>query len=337
VEQLDLGSGSGGGDDAAGGTADEPVLVALGAGPEPAAALEAVPLVAAVAGGAEHVALGAAAGAAAAGRRGGDDAPELAGLVEAPHLLGAADVAAAHEDLGQRHAAARRVGQERGQLRQVARVHGQVALVDGGAEPAQDGAHRAAVLVGAADHPEGGEVQHHPPAAAGARCWLLAAGGGLGRGMLERAEDPERGGGDAEAVEDARRRGGGGVRRKQGPEVLETRVGDGEARARADGGGGGGGGADGGVVRAARLDPGRPHGDGTGDRCPRRTQAGSASGRERAALRCWPRPSELCRVVFVLWDVGFMRWGELLSNQAQAHSNSCYPFNIAAAAGCGHI
>ena len=130
---MDGGSGSGGGDRdaAAGGAADEPVLVALGAGAEPAAALEAVPLVAAVAGAAQHVALAAAAGAVAGergvGGGGGDDAAELAGLVEAPDLLGAAEVAAANEDLGQRHVVTAlllrvRVGEERGELGKVAGV-----------------------------------------------------------------------------------------------------------------------------------------------------------------------------------------------------------------------
>ena len=84
-----------GGGGAAAGAPDEPVLVAVGAGAEPAAALEAVPLVAAVAGAAEHVALAAAAGAGGGeGGGGGHDAAELAGLVEAPDLLGAAEVAA---------------------------------------------------------------------------------------------------------------------------------------------------------------------------------------------------------------------------------------------------
>ena len=92
--RISDGSGSGAGD-AAAGAPDEPVLVAVGAGAEPAAALEAVPLVAAVAGAAEHVALAAAAGAGGGeGGGGGHDAAVLAGLVEAPDLLGAAEVAA---------------------------------------------------------------------------------------------------------------------------------------------------------------------------------------------------------------------------------------------------
>nr|TKW26782.1 hypothetical protein SEVIR_3G213800v2 [Setaria viridis] len=245
---------------------------------------QAVPLVATVAGAAEYVPLAAAAGAGGGeGRGGGDDAAELAGLVEAPDLLGAAEVAAADEDLGQRHAAALRVGEQRRELGEEGGVHGEVPLVDGGAEPPQDGPHGAAVLVGAADHAERGEVEDHPPAAApaggGGVVLPSAAVGGRGRGLLERAEDPERGGGDADAVEDARRRGGGGgargrrggVRREQRPEVLEGRGWEGEARGRDERGGGGGGR---GGVGAARLDPRRrPHGrDWGGD-------AGSASGR----------------------------------------------------------
>ena len=133
--------------------------------------------------------------------------------------------AAADEDLRERHAAA--VGQERGELREEAGVHGEVPLVEGRAEPPQDGPHGAAVLVGAADDAEGGEVQHHAPGPRGE----LRGGAGWDRGLLERAEDPERGGGDADAVEDARRWGGGrsgdvggGVRHEeQGLEVLEGR------------------------------------------------------------------------------------------------------------------
>jgi hypothetical protein len=311
---VDRGSRSGDGNGyAAGGAPDEPVLVALGAGAEPAAALEAVPLVAAVAGAAKQVSLAAAAGAAAVERgagSGGDDAAELPGLVEAPDLVGAAEVAAADEDLGQRHA-----GEERGELGQVAGVHGEVALVDGRAEPAQDGAHRAAVLVGAADDAEGREVQHHPPAA---RHRLLASGRRRrpGRGLVERAEGPERGGGDADAVQDARRRGGGGrgcgggVRRQQRPEVLERRVGDGEAwgRAGACGGDEGCGGGGGGGVRAVRLHPGRPHEDRRGAVV--RAQAGGASGTGTAALLllCFAR-LQLCVVSRGEdWGVGFMRW-----------------------------
>jgi hypothetical protein len=162
--------------------------------------------VAAVAAAAEHVPLPVAAGAGEdrGGGGRGDDAAELARLVEAADLLDAAEVAAADEDLRERHAPA--VGEQRRQFREEPGIHGQVPLVDGRAEPAQDGAHSAAVLVGAADHAEGGEVEHHP--AAGGELPGDRSGWVWGRrGLLERAEDAERGGGDPDAVEDAR--GGG--------------------------------------------------------------------------------------------------------------------------------
>jgi hypothetical protein len=235
-DQLDLGSGSG----AAGGAPDETVLVAVRAGAEPAAALEAVSLVAAVAAAAEHVPPPVAEGEGEDRRGGGwgDDAAELARLVEAADLLGAAEVVAADEDLRERHVAT--VGEQRPQLREEPRVHGQVPLVDGRAEPAQDGADGVAVLVGAADHAEGGEVEHHPAAAGGELPG--DRGGGWGRGgQLERAEDAECGDGDPDAVENAWRGGGrricrGRVRQEQGLDVLEGRGGEGEAL--------GGGGAD---------------------------------------------------------------------------------------------
>uniref|UniRef100_A0A0D9V7D4 Uncharacterized protein n=1 Tax=Leersia perrieri TaxID=77586 RepID=A0A0D9V7D4_9ORYZ len=214
---------------------DEAVLVAAGAGAEAAAALEAVPLVAAVAAAAEHVSLAAAPAAGGEGGCAGSgyDAPELAGLVEAADLLGATEVAAADEDLREGDAA--RAREERGELLEVARVHGEVPLVDGGAEAPQDGAHGAAVLIGGADDVERGEVEHHPAA-------------GLGRGgrrRLEGADRAEGGGSDADAVEDAdgggagrgvgrqlrrRRRGRRVVGEEESLEVLEGRGGEGQAR-----------------------------------------------------------------------------------------------------------
>jgi hypothetical protein len=87
--------------------------------------LEAVPLVTAVAAAAEHVAL---ATAPAAGGEGGCagagyNASELAGLVEAADLLGAAEVAAADEHLREGDTA--RAGEERAELLEVAGVHGE--------------------------------------------------------------------------------------------------------------------------------------------------------------------------------------------------------------------
>jgi hypothetical protein len=90
------------------GAPDEAVLVAAGAGAEAAAALDAVPLVAAVAAAAEHVPLAAAPAAGAEGccaSACGYDAAELTCLVEVAHLFGAAEVAAADEDLREGDAA----------------------------------------------------------------------------------------------------------------------------------------------------------------------------------------------------------------------------------------
>jgi hypothetical protein len=70
-------------------------------------------------------------------------------------------------------------------------------------DPAQDGAHGAVVLVGVADHAEGGEIEHHP--AVGGELPGDRSGWGWGRGgLLERAEDAEQGGGNPDGVEDAR-------------------------------------------------------------------------------------------------------------------------------------
>jgi hypothetical protein len=81
--------------------------------------------VTAVAAAAEHVAL---ATALAAGGEGGCagagyNASELAGLVEAADLLGAAEVAAADEHLREGDTA--RAGEERAELLEVAGIHGE--------------------------------------------------------------------------------------------------------------------------------------------------------------------------------------------------------------------
>jgi hypothetical protein len=269
IRSWPLGSGASDVRRRADGASDEAILVAAGAGAEAAAALGAVPLVAAVAAAAEHVLLAAApaAGGEGGGAGAGHDAAELAGLVEAPDLVGAAEVAAPDEYLGQRGAPrGREAREERRELGEVARVHGEVPLVDGDAEPAQDGAHGPAVLVRAANHVERGEVEHD--AAFGG----LGGGGAGGRRRLEGAERAEGRGGDADPVEDAdaggggagrggRRGGRGCVRQQQRLEVLEGGRGEGQAR----GGGGGGGyerggcGRGGGGGRRARLHPGQPH------------------------------------------------------------------------------
>jgi hypothetical protein len=120
-----LGSGSSDVRQGAVGAPDEAVLVAAGAGAEAAAALDAVPLVAAVAAAAENVPL---AGTPTAGADGGcagscHDAAELASLVEAANLLGAAEVAAADKDLREGGAAGC-AWEEGGKLLHIARVHG---------------------------------------------------------------------------------------------------------------------------------------------------------------------------------------------------------------------
>jgi hypothetical protein len=219
--------------------------------------------VAAVAAAAEHVPLAAAPAAGAEGccASACDDAAELTCLVLAAHLLGAAEVAAADEDLREGDAA-RGAREESGELLDVTRVHGYVALVDGGAEPAQDGAHGAAVLIRAPDDVERGEVEHDA---------AVGLGGGGRRRSLEGAERAEGGRGDADAVEDTdgggarrgRRRGRGGVGVQERLDILEG--GGGEGHPRGGGGersgGGGAGGASGGWGGGRpRLHPRQPHG-----------------------------------------------------------------------------
>ncbi|KAI5006645.1 hypothetical protein ZWY2020_033888 [Hordeum vulgare] len=109
------------------------------AGAEPAAALEAVSLVAPVAAAAQDVPLAAARAAGSEGRGADHDTSELARLMQVAELLGAAEVAAADEDLRERDPAGAQ--EEHRELLEVAGSHGKVALVDGGAEPPRDGAY----------------------------------------------------------------------------------------------------------------------------------------------------------------------------------------------------
>ena len=104
---------------------DEAVLVA---GPE--TALVDISLVAPTAMAAEDEAHPAAglAGPRGGGREALDDPPELAGFVEEPYLVGAADVAAGDEDLRERERAS---AEEDLELADEGGVHGEVALVDG--------------------------------------------------------------------------------------------------------------------------------------------------------------------------------------------------------------
>uniref|UniRef100_A0A0E0AYS3 Uncharacterized protein n=1 Tax=Oryza glumipatula TaxID=40148 RepID=A0A0E0AYS3_9ORYZ len=73
---------------------------------------------------------------------------------------GGGEVAAVDEHLGEGHVAA--LGEERGKLREEGQVHGEVSLVDGSAEPPQDGAHGVTVLVGPADDAKRRVVEQHP-------------------------------------------------------------------------------------------------------------------------------------------------------------------------------
>uniref|UniRef100_A0A0E0IFM4 DUF834 domain-containing protein n=1 Tax=Oryza nivara TaxID=4536 RepID=A0A0E0IFM4_ORYNI len=82
------------------------------------------------------------------------------GAAAAAAAVGSGEVAVVDEHLGEGHVAA--LGEERGKLREEGRVHGEVSLVDGSAEPPQDGAHGATVLVGPADDAKRRVVQQHP-------------------------------------------------------------------------------------------------------------------------------------------------------------------------------
>ncbi|CAL9207398.1 unnamed protein product, partial [Musa hybrid cultivar] len=151
-----------------------------------------------------------------------DESLELAGLVEAADLVGAAKAAASEEDLREGGPVAAKGGLELGEG---ARIHGEVAFVDDDAEAAKDGADGAAILEGAADDVEGGEVEDDGAASVGIR----------GRG----AESTKGGGRGAGSVDDAAEDVGGvfvGVVMDDGLEVPEVGGGG-----RAEGGASGGG------------------------------------------------------------------------------------------------
>lgn len=100
---------------------------------------------------------------------------ELAGLVHLPDLLGAADPASADEDLGEGKGPAL----ERGlQIAAEGGVQGHVALVDGDAKAAEDGADGAAIVEGATDATERGTVEDDLGAL------VRAVGGEAARGGL---------------------------------------------------------------------------------------------------------------------------------------------------------
>lgn len=145
-------------------SSDQTVLIAGGATLEPG--LLGVKLVAAIAFVAEDEAVPTA-GVADAGFHCGqalDELLELAGLVELPDFLGPTDVPPADENPGQSQLPS---SENLLQLRQEARVHRQIPLVDGDAETSQDRLDGAAVLERGADHAEAGEVEDHALLGAG--------------------------------------------------------------------------------------------------------------------------------------------------------------------------
>lgn len=85
--------------------------------------------------------------------------PELATLVQPPHLLGPTHVPPVNKNSGQ--------GQpgfptrDPTKLRKKTRVHGHVSLVQRDTEPTQDGTHRFAVLVRGSNHAQAREVDYH--------------------------------------------------------------------------------------------------------------------------------------------------------------------------------
>ncbi|KAK8964284.1 hypothetical protein KSP40_PGU009110 [Platanthera guangdongensis] len=83
--------------------------------------------------------------------------PQFAGFVEVAHLVRSADMAAADKNLRQGHRLHFSANQPL-ELAPVGCVHGDVPLVNGDAEAAEDGANSAAVRVRPADAAKGGGV-----------------------------------------------------------------------------------------------------------------------------------------------------------------------------------
>ena len=102
-----------------------------------------------------------------------DEAVELAALVELADVVSSANVDATDEYARQGEVAA--AAEDGVELVAEAVVDGDVALVDGNAEAAEDGSDGAAVVEGAADDAEGGEVDDDTLVEAGREC-----GGGGG-------------------------------------------------------------------------------------------------------------------------------------------------------------
>mgnify|MGYP003702308933 CR=1 FL=1 len=89
-----------------------------------------------------------------------EEAAQLAGLVQLPHLVGSPHEAGPDEELREGEGAAPR-REQRLELPPQRGVHGHVPLVHRHPEPAQHGAHRGAVRERAAHPAERRRVQHH--------------------------------------------------------------------------------------------------------------------------------------------------------------------------------
>lgn len=107
-----------------------------------------------------------------------EELPELAILVQPPHLLGPTHVPSVDEHT--RESQTRFATRDPTELREKTRVHRNVALVQSDAESAQDGTHRFAVLERAADHAEAREVHHNALLRAGDGRQGLRLGGAWG-------------------------------------------------------------------------------------------------------------------------------------------------------------
>ena len=101
---------------------------------------------------------------------------QLAALVEPPDVFGAADVLASDENPRQRRAAP--AAEDRAELVAEPIVDRHVALVDGDAEVPEDRLDGAAVVEGAADDAEAGEVDDDAAVEARRQCSLRRRGEG---------------------------------------------------------------------------------------------------------------------------------------------------------------
>jgi len=120
-----------------------------------------------------------------------DEAVELAALVKLTDVVGAADVDAADEDAWQGEVAA--AAENCVKFVAEAVIDGDVALVDGDAEAAEDGSDSTAVVESAADNAEAGEVDDD----ALVKARRESSGDGSARGT----QGTKYGGGDPDAAE----------------------------------------------------------------------------------------------------------------------------------------